>query len=52
MTSIKKYNTFEELKPTKTKSSEISEILKRHSAFEKSIKEISSIKFQSKIKNL
>ncbi len=51
MKTVKRYNSFEELKSTEAKRSEIPVILKRHSAFEKAIEEISSIKFQSRIKN-
>ena len=51
MKTVKRYNSFEELKSAEAKRSEIPEILKRHSAFEKAIEEISSIKFQSRIKN-
>ncbi len=51
MKTVKKYNSFEELKSTEAKRSEISEILKRHSAFEKAIKEISSFKVKNKGSN-
>jgi len=51
MKTVKRYNSFEELKSTEAKRSEKQEILKRHSAFEKAIKEISSFKLKNKGSN-
>ena len=51
MKTVKRYNSFEELKSTEAKRSEIPKILKRHSAFEKAIKEISSYKVKNKGSN-
>lgn len=48
MNTVKKYNTFEELKSNDVKRSELSEVLRRHKAFEKAIKKISSFKLKNK----
>ena len=44
MKAIKKFESFESLKLSETKSSDASEIVRRHNEFEKAIKEISSFK--------
>lgn len=42
MKRVKKYNTFNELKNTKAKSSDAPSVLRKHSAFEKLMKEMTS----------
>ncbi len=44
MNTVKKFTTFEELKACENKTSKYSSILKKHTNFEKVIKEIRSIK--------